>query len=382
MAALAAMCVSGAAHAADRFTISGFIPGVTDSLMITLANAEHDDSRMGRVYTTDGHFTFTDTVRMPSMCELTIARRGGKFNYFRPISSPRIMVENSDMKVTFNVGPDSLANSYVPELLMTVEGSKSHDEFVTYLDECLAAERKAGKAQSELTHKYFESKGDDDTIARYERIQLMAADELKEAQRKFIMAHSSYHISACLALKEMRQPFSNTGEEMSAMARALEACPDSARVKLVRRTYERNKNYVLGRKFTDFRSKDTDGAVRNFSDFLTAGRYTLVDFWASWCGPCRAVIPHVKGLSERYGDRLGVLSVSLDKEEDAWRRALENEKMPWSQLIASDEYGTEVSKAYLIRSIPRLILLDGEGRIVCSTNSPATVDSYLEKHIK
>lgn len=381
MVALAAICMSGSAHAADAFTIRGFIPGVTDSLMITLSNAEREGGRPSRVYTTDGHFTFSDTVRMPSLCTLSIARRGGKFNFFRPFSSPRIMVENADMKITFTAGPDSLANSCVPELLMQVEGSRSHDEFVTYLDECLAAERKAGEAESMLTRKYFDTQADEDTSARYEMLQLMAEDELRDAQRRFIKEHPSFHISACLALKEMREPFSCSIEDMTALAESLKACPDSARLRQIRRTFERNKDYALGRMFIDFRSKDTAGAEKRLSDFVTPGRYTLIDFWASWCVPCRFAIPHVKGLSERYGDRLGVLSVSLDKDDAAWRKALDSEKMSWAQLNASDEYYDEVTKSYLIRSIPRFILLDGEGRIVCSTSRPATVDSYLAKNL-
>lgn len=76
-----------------------------------------------------------------------------------------------------------------------------------------------------------------------------------------------------------------------------------------------------------------------------------------------------------------MLSVSLDKDDAAWRKALDSEKMSWAQLNASDEYYDEVTKSYLIRSIPRFILLDGEGRIVCSTSRPATVDSYLAKNL-
>ena len=120
----------------------------------------------------------------------------------------------------------------------------------------------------------------------------------------------------------------------------------------------------------------------SLSELVGQTDYVLVDFWASWCGPCRAAIPHVRDLHKKYDGRLDVYSVSVDENEKAWRKAMEKEKMEWTQLrLTQDQLGA-VGRHYLLSAIPRLILLDPQGRIVCSTNLPAEIDKYLEENLK
>ena len=65
-----------------------------------------------------------------------------------------------------------------------------------------------------------------------------------------------------------------------------------------------------------------EGVEHRLSEFTVGDKYVMVDFWASWCGPCRAAIPHVRELYNKYSDRVNFIAVSLDKEEDAWRKAM------------------------------------------------------------
>lgn len=379
---LGAVFLSPSVIAADRFTLSGIIPGVTDSVMVTLVNKDADrHQRIGSVYTTDGRFTFSDTVAMPSMCELSMSRRGVKNKRFGKFASFRVMVENSDISVSFVATADSLASSDMPELLMKVNGSKAHDEFMHYLESCRDAERRVAEVSSMEARRYFETDDDEDTVAHYEHLKLLAADNLREAKRRFIADHPDYHISAHLILTELRRIFANTAGEMASMVEIAKACPDTARVNLIMRTYDKAMRYSLGQKYTDFEARDVKGQKHKFSELVTQGKYMLIDFWASWCLPCRMAIPHVKEIGERYAGRLDVCSVSLDKSDAAWLKALNKEDMPWIQLNVNPDDGKELFDAYLITAIPRLMLLDGDGCIVCSTNEPQVLDAYLDRHL-
>ena len=95
------------------------------------------------------------------------------------------------------------------------------------------------------------------------------------------------------------------------------------------------------------------------------GKYLLIDFWASWCGPCRSAIPKVKELYTKYKEKgFDVLSISIDKDENAWRKAMIEEGMPWAQTLSPDINKT--MDQFLFSGIPTLYLVNREGKIVKS----------------
>lgn len=110
------------------------------------------------------------------------------------------------------------------------------------------------------------------------------------------------------------------------------------------------------------------------------GKYLLVDFWASWCGPCRAKIPHLKKVWKDFHNRgLEILSITLDRKKKDWETALETEQMPWQQLW--DEAG-EVSERYNVQQIPCIILIDPRGKIVGMNLSDEQLEETLQKVLK
>ena len=108
---------------------------------------------------------------------------------------------------------------------------------------------------------------------------------------------------------------------------------------------------------------DEKGKLQALEQFK--GKYLLIDFWASWCGPCRAAVPKVKRLYAQYKDKgFEVVSISIDDSKSAWIKAMEEEQMPWQQWLSPDKMAT--MKNFLFSAIPTLYLVDREGKIMGS----------------
>lgn len=126
-----------------------------------------------------------------------------------------------------------------------------------------------------------------------------------------------------------------------------------------------SKNTAVGEKFVDFEMNDPQGNLVKLSDYAGKGKLVLVDFWASWCRPCREEMPALVEAYAKYKDKnFEIVGVSLDTQEDAWSKGIEQLNITWPQMSDLKRFESEGVKLYAIRSIPHVVLIDGEGTIV------------------
>ncbi|MBC7850286.1 MAG: AhpC/TSA family protein [Chitinophagaceae bacterium] len=127
---------------------------------------------------------------------------------------------------------------------------------------------------------------------------------------------------------------------------------------------ERRKLGAVGTVASTFTKTDIDGKTLNLSDLK--GKYVLLDFWGSWCLPCRKGNPHLIELYNRYKSRgFEVVGVAADdRTPDAWRKAVKEDQLPWLQVLQGDKPDANVGKNYNVESYPTKILIDREGKII------------------
>lgn len=138
------------------------------------------------------------------------------------------------------------------------------------------------------------------------------------------------------------------------------------------------KQSAIGARFADLNLSDQKNNQLKLSDYVGKGKYILLEFWASWCGPCRKEIPHLKEVYNLYNPSgFDIISISMDDDKKAWLKAVENEQMKWLQVSDLRAFEGPVSKKYNFGGIPTCILVDPNGIIVSRNMRGSWLDTKL-----
>lgn len=327
-------------NAGNGFVIEGKLDGgYPDGTEIKLyKNGENTEA--GNTKLAKGKFTLKGKVEEPTLCFLVIGEE-------KPVE---LYVENRI--ISFKANKSNPA-------AFEVEGSPSHKDFSGFIKTFLPLAQQLSSLASTI-NTTMPGKDRDALMNTYNGIHQNIQKEIDN----FVQAKPASHVTAFLL--NATYQFNEDPVVLEERYKKLTAAVRSSTAgKQLEAFIAESKIGAVGTESIDFTQPDTTGIPVSLSSFR--GKYVLVDFWASWCGPCRDENPNVvKSFNQFSNKNFTVLGVSLDRpgQKEKWLQAIRDDKLTWTHVSDLQFWNNSAAQLYNIKGIPQNILVDPQGKIV------------------
>jgi peroxiredoxin len=327
----------------EQYLVKGNLDGASGEVVLLQQNVGGELVSIDSVVVTDGPFEFAaGSVDNPEMFTLMVSGKRGGLRFF---------IENSDITITGHI--DSI---YIAD----VNGSESQDLYDSYNDGLQPLYEK----NSELYQEYRKAneEGNEELVEEVIAKRDQVDEDINSYNIKFIESNSASFVTPTV-LRSLSGRMET--DELEAKLDGLDASLAESQLVLDMRARVKALRMVeIGQPAPDFTQNDVEGNPVTLSE-IKGYKLLLIDFWAAWCGPCRRENPNVVAVFNEFNEAgFDVLGVSLDKDKDAWVKAIADDQLDWTQVSDLAYWSNAVAQSYAVRSIPANFLLDSEGTII------------------
>ncbi len=314
----------------------------------------------------NNQFVFEGKADSVEMASINFVKNGAK----RPYNNVAIVLENGNINVT------------CAESGTTLNGTTNNDllgKFMQKTDSVNAPVKAAYEAVMDTTLSKEER---DAKMMEVRELSRKAYAETENLYKAFIQENIGNILGYTYFTRFGSSLF--TVEEREALIPQVPAnYANSETIQRMKESIEIEKKTAVGQKFTDFAMKTPEGKDLKLSDVVAKNKVTLVDFWASWCGPCRMEMPNVvKDYKTFKSKGLGIVGVSLDNDAEAWKKAIKDLGITWEQMSDLKGWECEGAKLYNVRGIPATVLIAQDGTIIAKDLRGEELTNKLQELLK
>lgn len=340
----------------QSFTLKGKIGNWSDPATLYLSYWDDGNEYLDTTRLRKGSFSFEGTVGEPAPARLILDYSGeGMGQAAQAGHILYLYLENGTVKMK---SPDSLQNSQFIN-------SPINEAHLAYLDFIGGQiQDLATRMNEKVMQATPEQQNDSAFNAQLNQEYRQLLDERTQKQQQYVRDHPDSYFSVVALSESVSSDFDV--EEIEPLFLSIdEKYRESFPGKAFAQRIEAAKTIGIGKKAPGFTQNDPDGNPVSLSDFQ--GKYVLLDFWASWCGPCRQENPNLVKAYAAYKDKgFEILGVSLDNKDgkEAWVKAIEKDGLTWTQVSDLNSWNNEVARSYGVRAVPQSYLIDPQGVIV------------------
>ena len=284
-----------------------------------------------------------------------------------PVSQALIVLENADISVTMPIGQTE----------PVVSGSKNYDLYMEFTRNNDYYTKKA---------QLFWAAISDQNISLDERVALKDSFDIYNNKKnayagEFIYSHIPENISDLL----LRYCYNdlNDSDKTRILAKMKKEMPDSPTYKIITEELRKAAEMAVGKQIKDITLNNMEGKPVKLSDVYSKNKYTLIDFWASWCRPCLMEMPNVIHQYALYHDKgFEIYGISLDNAKTNWQACVQRYYMSWIQVSDLKGWQSAAAAQYNIKAIPSMILVDQKGTIVAKDLRGEELAKKLENLFK
>lgn len=341
----------------DKFVINGEIKGKETGKIQLLKFAEGKWVAEDSTTIMKGKFQLTGKTDMPELRVVAMGPSQMVAQFF---------AENGTM--TLQAYSDSLDKS-------VVNGSKSNEEFKIYQRELMSLSKDVQVTQQR--YMSAQSGGDQEGMKKAQIDYEAMVQNLAVYAKNFIREHRKSVVSPLVALIQFGQTIK--ASEIDTLIAFLDpSVHGSIYINELNKIADKMRAADIGSMAPDFTMPTPGGSTFTLSS--TRGKYVMIDFWAAWCQPCRHENPNVVAMYSKYKDKgFDIVGVSLDREKDAWIKAIADDQLVWHQVSDLKFWQSEVAQKYGVTAIPCTFLLDKAGKIIAKNLRGEELAQKLEE---
>ena len=300
----------------------------------------------------------------------TAVIENGKFEFRGKTESTDlafIKIENQDGQLPFILEEGEIKISYATDSLFKskVSGTMNNDKLQEFNNESNRISKKLAKFQQLNSERMKAAKAAQDTstvnmiMKEYSSYQ----SNLNDVSKNFVKENPKAFLSVLLVENFLMRQYLTVEETKEYFSKLDPSLMKTKSGENIRKTLESLDQTKSGKKAPDFSAKNPDGKEISLKESL--GKVTIIDFWASWCGPCRAENPNVVALYNQYHEKgLNIIGVSLDKDAAKWKEAIAKDGLTWNHISNLKFWEEPIAEIYNVKSIPATFILDANGTIV------------------